>query len=186
MWRVGLPGTVAGTTDRSPPPPEAGLVARTDYPLYVVAASDGAEQSGCLAGFVTQCSIQPARFLVCLSLENHTFRVALEAGALSLHLLGSGQHDVASLFAELTGDTVDKFARCAWHAGATGAPVLDQCAAYLEGTVVDRVEVGDHVAFVVAPVAGAEGPAPGLFTWRDGSDLTPAHPVPSDDGPTRP
>lgn len=160
-------------------------MARTDYPLYVVGASDGAERSGCLAGFVTQCSIEPPRFLVCLSPENHTYRVALQAGALSLHLLGSGQHDVASLFAEQSGDTVDKFARCAWHTGTTGAPVLDRCAAHLEGTVVDRVEVGDHVAFVVEPVAGAEGSAPGLFTWRDGSDLTPAHPVPPEDGPAR-
>ena len=38
---------------------------RVDYPLYVVTVrSPDGEMSGCLAGFVTQCSIDPPNFLV--------------------------------------------------------------------------------------------------------------------------
>ncbi len=50
---------------------------RVDYPYYVVTVrSPDAEMSGCLAGFVTQCSIDPPNFLVCISKVNHTLAVA--------------------------------------------------------------------------------------------------------------
>ena len=45
----------------------AGLdpfVGALDYPMYVVtAAGAGAEWDGCLVGFATQCSIDPARWV---------------------------------------------------------------------------------------------------------------------------
>ncbi len=48
-----------------------------DYPFYVVTVrSAEADMSGCLAGFVTQCSIDPPNLLVCISKVNHTLRVA--------------------------------------------------------------------------------------------------------------
>jgi flavin reductase (DIM6/NTAB) family NADH-FMN oxidoreductase RutF len=48
-----------------------------DYPYYVVTVrSPDADMSGCLAGFVTQCSIDPPNFLVCISKVNHTLAVA--------------------------------------------------------------------------------------------------------------
>ena len=70
---------------------------RTDYPLTVVTTigPDG-ELSGCLAGFTTQCSIDPLRFLVCISRVNHTFDVVSRATMLALHLLGEDQVDTAS------------------------------------------------------------------------------------------
>ena len=35
---------------------------------------------------------------------------------------------LAELFGGETGDEVDKFARCAWHEGPEGVPMLDGCA----------------------------------------------------------
>ena len=81
-----------------------------DYPFYVVTvrAAD-ANMSGCLAGFVTRCSIDPPNFLVCVSKRNHTFPVAERSSAMGLHLLGDDQVDLARLFGEETGDLVEKF-----------------------------------------------------------------------------
>ena len=131
---------------------------RTDYPLVIVtvAAANGG-LSGCLAGFTTQCSIQPPRLLVCVSKLNHTYTAAAASRGMAVHLLGADQVDLASLFGEQTGDTVDKFEHCRWHMGSTGAPILDECAAWLEGSIIDRLGVGDHEAFVVTVVAGAAG-----------------------------
>jgi flavin reductase (DIM6/NTAB) family NADH-FMN oxidoreductase RutF len=71
------------------------FVERTDYPLIVVTtASPHGELSGCLAGFITQCSIEPPRFLVCISKTNHTFDVVTRSEVLALHLLGQAfRHD---------------------------------------------------------------------------------------------
>jgi flavin reductase (DIM6/NTAB) family NADH-FMN oxidoreductase RutF len=152
--------------------------ARAEYSLQVVTTrSAEGEPSGCLIGFVTQCSIVPPRFLVCLSKVNHTFRVAEHSDAVALHLIGRDQVELAALFAEASGDTVDKFSRCRWHPGVTGAPVLSECAAWVEGRVLDRWSVGDHQALLVRPVAGGRG-APGpLLTFQGSPDFDPGHPV---------
>lgn len=154
----------------------SALVSRADYPMYVITVSDGNETSACLAGFVTQCSILPARMLVCISKENHTARVALAAPALGVHLLGSDQEEAAALFGEATGDRTDKLAHVGWHLGQTGAPILDECAAWVEGTVGRRLDVGDHVAHVVDPVAGGGGGASGQLQYGRVRDLRAGHP----------
>lgn len=38
-----------------------------DHPMYVVTAEADGERAGCLVGYASQCSIQPARFMVWLS-----------------------------------------------------------------------------------------------------------------------
>jgi flavin reductase (DIM6/NTAB) family NADH-FMN oxidoreductase RutF len=82
--------------------PAAPLTDAADYPLYVVTAADDTEMSGCLAGFVTQSSMDPVQFLVCISTINHTYPEALGSRGLGLHVLGADQHGMASLFGERT------------------------------------------------------------------------------------
>jgi flavin reductase (DIM6/NTAB) family NADH-FMN oxidoreductase RutF len=138
-----------------------------DYPLMVVTVgSPDGEISGCLAGFVTQRSIQPPRFLVCVSKVNHTYFVAERVTGIALHLLGADQTDLASLFGEQTGDTFDKFEHCHWRPRATGAPVLSDCAAWLEGLIISRSSVGDHQALLIRPQAGGSGSHSGLLTLK--------------------
>src|SRR4051794_15391426 len=99
--------------------------ARIDEPVFVVTVAHGRTRAGCLIGFGSQVSIDPARFLACLSDKNRTYRVAA-AGAehLAVHLVPAGRRDLAELFGGETGDDVDKFERCAWHEGPRGVPLL--------------------------------------------------------------
>jgi hypothetical protein len=53
-----------------------------DYLHYVVTAGVGDEVSGYLAGYVTRSRLRPVRFVVCVSLVNHTFTVAEKGNAL--------------------------------------------------------------------------------------------------------
>lgn len=155
--------------------PAAALSERVDNPVYVVCVGHHGQQAGCVAGYVTQCSLDPVRFLVCISKANYTYRVAKRSGGLSLHLLGSGQHDLAVLFGHLTGDTADKFGQCEWTTGETGAPLLRRCAAWIEGSVTAKHDVGDHVAFVVSPINGGAGPEEGQLTVKQTSDIEAGH-----------
>ncbi len=148
----------------------------SDYSLYVVTACADDEPSGCLAGFVTQASIDPVQFIVCVSKINHTFGVAQRSTGLGLHLLGADQRETASLFGEQTGDVIDKFARVQWRRGVSGAPILSECAAWIEGRVIDRMNGGDHEAFLITVVDGGSGAHPGRLTKEDASDFTPGHP----------
>jgi flavin reductase (DIM6/NTAB) family NADH-FMN oxidoreductase RutF len=149
-----------------------------EYPLYVVTASFGDEVSGCLAGFVTQSSIRPVRFVVCVSKINHTFRVAERSKRLALHLLGSDQGRIASLFGEISGNEVEKFAKVNWSPGTTGAPVLSDCAAWIEGSIINRMSAGDHEAFLMTVAQGGTGnSSKGIFMLSDAVGFEPGNPA---------
>jgi flavin reductase (DIM6/NTAB) family NADH-FMN oxidoreductase RutF len=151
---------------------------RIDFPYYVITVrtADG-EMSGCLAGFVTQCSIDPPNFLVCIAKVNHTFLVAERSEAMGLHLLGDDQEELARIFGEETGDLVDKFAQCDWRLGPTGAPLLVESAVSMEGHILSRFSVGDHEAYLVCVERGVSGNHDGLLTYRDAPNFRPGHPL---------
>jgi len=147
-----------------------------DYPMVVVTTASNGRSAGCLAGFATQISIDPPRYLVGLSDKNHTHRVALDAERLVVHLLDNASMDVAHLFGEQTGDDVDKFAACEWHAGPDGVPVLVDAPAWFSGTVHDRRPAGDHTAFVLDVDAAEVRRRPGrLLRLSDVADFEPGH-----------
>jgi flavin reductase (DIM6/NTAB) family NADH-FMN oxidoreductase RutF len=153
------------------------LAARLDYPMFVVTAYDGTERGGCLVGFTTQCSIDPVRFLVCLSDKNHTFRVARGATTLAVHLFDGTQRPTVDLFGSETGDEVDKLARVSWRPGPDGVPVLDGAMAWFAGRIVDRVPFGDHVGHVLEPFDGEVRGAVAPVTFQAVRDLDPGHPA---------
>jgi flavin reductase (DIM6/NTAB) family NADH-FMN oxidoreductase RutF len=149
-----------------------------DYPYFVVTVrSPEAEMSGCLAGFITQCSIDPPNFLVCISKVNHTLGIAERASGMGLHLLGLRQVGLARLFGEETGDLVDKFASVDWRLGSTGAPLLVDAAVSMEGQILGHFSVGDHEAFLMRGVRAVAGSHSGLLTLRGAPPLQPGHPA---------
>ena len=129
------------------------LVARLDYPMYVVTASASGRRAGCLVGFGTQTSIHPPRFLACISVKNRTYAVAAGATALAVHFLSDEprQRQLAELFGGETGDDIDKFDRCRWHSGPAGVPLLDEVKDRFVGRVLRRLDLGDHVGFLLEP-----------------------------------
>lgn len=156
--------------------PFGKLVSLIDYPMFVVTTHAGGEAAGCLVGFASQVSIQPPRFLVGLSKRNHTYRMAKGASHLAVHLIERKHCELARLFGGETGDEVDKFARCSWHSGPHGLPVLDDAAGWFGGVVLDRYDLGDHVGFLLEPAAGSAPDELGqLVTFSDVRDLDPGH-----------
>jgi flavin reductase (DIM6/NTAB) family NADH-FMN oxidoreductase RutF len=152
------------------------LVSLLDYPMFVVTTRAGDESAGCLVGFAIQVSIRPPRFLVGLSKLNHTYRVAKGASHLAVHMIERRHCELARLFGSETGDSTDKFARCASHPGPHGLPILDDAAGWFVGEVLSRYDVGDHVGFLLDPVAGdAPDKFEQLVTFSDVRDLDPGH-----------
>ncbi len=153
-----------------------GLVAGIEYPMFIVTTSADGERSGCLVGFMTQGSIDPARLVVMLSKKNRTYRVAERATELVVHFLHEGNRDLSVLFGEETGDEVDKFTLCRWsQVEGVRPPVLEGTRGFAAGPILDRMDAGDHVAHLI-DVASArqdgEGPQLGFSMVKD---MTPGH-----------
>jgi flavin reductase (DIM6/NTAB) family NADH-FMN oxidoreductase RutF len=146
-----------------------------DYPMLLVTTVADGERSGCLVGFSTQCSIDPPRFIACLSDKNRTQRVASRADALAVHFLPAGATGLAELFGTETGDEIDKFSRCAWHPGPLGLPIIDACGRWFVGRILERRTLGDHVAFVLDPVAACDDGDGDQLTFSDVKHLEPGH-----------
>ncbi|MDQ4148790.1 MAG: flavin reductase family protein [Actinomycetota bacterium] len=151
---------------------------KLDFPMFIVTCRAGDESSGCLVGFVTQCSMDPTRVLVCLSKKNHTYRVATGASVLAIHLVPHDALDIVELFGSETGDETDKFSRCRWSRGPEDVPLLDACPSRIIGRIVDRTDVGDHVAFLIEPFEAAAGNER-IFTFgmARAEALEPGHPA---------
>jgi flavin reductase (DIM6/NTAB) family NADH-FMN oxidoreductase RutF len=132
------------------------LAGRLDYPMLLVTTLGAGERAGCLVGFATQASIDPARFLVCISDKNRTYRVALEADAMAVHLVPEDRGNIAELFGGETGDDADKFRRCDWTTGPAGLPLVQGCPTWFAGRILDRIVLGDHVGHLLDPFAGRD------------------------------
>jgi len=154
------------------------LASGLDYPLFVVTAAAGERREGCVIGFATQSSFQPARFLACLSRANRSFRLAQETDTLAVHLVPRDRSDLAELFGGETGDEVDKFARCEWHAGPRGLPILAGCPSWFAGEIVQRLDLGDHIGFLLDPFAARHDDETGenLYFQR-AKHIEPGHPA---------
>jgi flavin reductase (DIM6/NTAB) family NADH-FMN oxidoreductase RutF len=152
------------------------VVASANEAMVVVTAAVGEDRAGCLVGFHSQTSIEPRRYTVWLSKANYTYRVAPLATHLAVHFLTAADRDLAEVFGALSGDDVDKFARCDWDPGPDGVPLLRRCPNRLivaRATLLD--DGGDHVAVSGPPIAAR---AEGGFTplrFADVRDVVPGH-----------
>ncbi|HLW94602.1 MAG TPA: flavin reductase family protein [Solirubrobacteraceae bacterium] len=153
------------------------IAQRLEYPMFVVTAAFEGERAGCLVGFTTQSSLDPLRFIACISRSNHTFAVARRASVVAVHLLSADDGDLAELFGGRSGDSIDKFELCEWQPGPGGAPILTRCSDWFAGRVLERFGAGDHDAFVLEPVAGdADSGATRALTSLQAASIRPGHP----------
>lgn len=119
------------------------------YGMYVLTASDGRDRvAAATVNWVTQVAFEPPLIVIGVKTDSHAHPLIKETKAFALNILGKGQQALAYTFfkpAELSGETISgqKFRK-----GATGAPILLDTPAFVECTLEDTVEKGDHSVFV--------------------------------------
>ncbi len=119
------------------------------YGLYVLAAEtkDG-KVAAATVNWVTQTSFEPPLVAVGVKVDSAAHTVIKESRAFSLNMLGKDQQSTAFAFfksVERDGDTIggERF-----RVGETGSPILISAPAFVECTLVDTIEEGDHSLFV--------------------------------------
>jgi flavin reductase (DIM6/NTAB) family NADH-FMN oxidoreductase RutF len=129
------------------------ILDRLDTTGCIVTTAFAGSVDGCYVSFIAPCSIEPHRLLVMTSHTNLTHTLIDRSGVLAVHPVARGQEDWVEHFGRQTGKEVVKLASVAWHAGVTGAPILERAVACIKGRVLASMDCGDHTARLVEPVA---------------------------------
>jgi flavin reductase (DIM6/NTAB) family NADH-FMN oxidoreductase RutF len=110
-----------------------GIVSDLEYPTFIVTARAGEERLGCLVGFTTQASIDPPRFVVCLSHNNRTCRVGRDSTMLGVHAVPTRRVRPRGTLRrrDLRRDGQVRPLRVA--RGPEGVPILDRCESWSPG-----------------------------------------------------
>jgi len=93
---------------------------------------------------------------------------------LAVHVVDENAKGIAELFGGETGDKVDKFSGIRWHS-VHGVPVLADCERWFAGEVLQQIDLGDHVGFLLRPL-DAQGDEPAAqLTIQQARDIKPGH-----------
>ncbi|MFY9477746.1 MAG: flavin reductase family protein [Aquabacterium sp.] len=128
--------------------PKAFRQALGNFPTGVTVVTtkeaDGTPR-GLTANSFTSVSLDPPLVLVCLGKQTASHPVFEASDTFAINILADDQRDVSGLFAS---KSPDKFEQARWHAGRTGAPLIDGSVAWFDCTVHQRVDAGDHTILI--------------------------------------
>lgn len=118
--------------------------------LYVVGSRDGDRRNAMTLNLATQVSFDPKLLAVSVVKVALTHQLISAGRVFSLCIVDREDRAIVRKFtkpvdADLEARTLNGFP---FHDGATGAPVLDQAVAWLDCTVRQAVDVGDHTLFI--------------------------------------
>ncbi|MGH7522575.1 MAG: flavin reductase family protein [Gemmatimonadales bacterium] len=141
------------------------LLRNLTSPVVAVTSARKGKQNGMISDAAVRASIVPSvpRLSVYIHKFNYSHDMIFETGRFGLHLLHTKQFDVVRRLGFFSGRDQDKLAGIPHHTGKTGVPVLDDCFAHFECTVVNVMDTGSSTLFlgdVVAVGSGSAGPEP--------------------------
>lgn len=118
------------------------------YGLYVIAGQDGDNVGAGTVNWVTQTAFEPPLLVAAVKTDASAYDAISKSGYFALNILGKGQQNLAFAFFKPAALEDGKLNGEPFHAGSTGAPILDNAAASLECRVVEVVKQGDHHIFL--------------------------------------
>ena len=121
------------------------------YGLYVLTSeSKDGRIAAATINWVTQASFKPPLLAVGVKADSGAHEIIKETKAFALNVLWKGQQDLAyTFFKTLERDAdANSIGGEAFSIGKSGAPIFANAAAYLECSLVDSIERGDHSVFV--------------------------------------
>ncbi len=103
------------------------------------------ELHGLTANAFTSVSLIPPLLLVCIDKKAESYPCFDESKIFTVNVLAGDQEALSRRFAVTGGN---KFEGVSYRIGANGAPILDGALAYLECSVTQKIDGGDHTIYV--------------------------------------
>ncbi|MCY1641008.1 alpha/beta fold hydrolase [Methylorubrum sp. SL192] len=107
----------------------------------VTTLQENGEPRGFTANSFSSVSLDPPLVSICIARTASSHPIFKAAPRFAVNILAQDQRDVSGVFAS---KRPDKFEQVAWVSGVTGAPVLENCAAWFDCRLHEVVAAGDH------------------------------------------
>lgn len=130
--------------------------------VVVITAIDTAGPTGFTCQSFASLSLDPPLVSFAPSRASLTWPKIRQVGRFCVNVLAEGHEDVSNRFAR---SGTDKFVGVRWHRSRSGLPVLDEVCAWIECTLHNEFDGGDHTIAVgrVHGLAAGTTPRPLLF-----------------------
>ena len=116
--------------------------------VTVVTCRHGNDVRGMTASAFCSVSLDPPLILVCVDKSAIFYEFISKAGSFAVNILSREQEDVSRACSSRKVEESRRLAGIPYHEEATGSPVLDHAIGYLDCTVEQAYEGGDHTIFV--------------------------------------
>lgn len=152
------------------------LLRRLNREIWVATSTDGRRHGGLIATTVNSASLVPhlPRVVVEISKQHHTCELIEASGVFALHLLNEAHLEWVWRFGLSSGREHDKLAGLSWHAGQSGAPILDEAAAWLDCKVEARLDTGDRTVYLASVLDARPLGSEPILTLARVLELAPA------------
>lgn len=132
--------------------------------VTIVSVRENGAVHGMTANAFTSVSLDPPLVLVCISKKNRTHALVLEAGKFGVSVLSEDHEDVSRHFAGARDLPID----ITWIDEGLGTPVIKESLAWLDCTVWQTYDGGDHT-IVVGKVEALSAPGGKPLIFFQGS-----------------
>lgn len=137
--------------------------------VTIVTGLNGDEPVGFTIGSFTSVSLDPPLVGFLPMKNSDTWSAMSAGGSFCVNVLARAQADLCWKFAK-SGNDAERFTDVSWHPAPSGAPVIDRAVAWIDCSIEQVFEMGDHL-FVLGRVQALEadadhdgaGPFPLLF-----------------------
>lgn len=129
---------------------------RMTHGVQIICVKTNKHMNGMTAAWVTQVSGKPPMVLIAVGKTHYTSKLIPEARCFSVNILKDTQFDLAKKCGFGSGRNADRLSGLDIIYRETGAPIINDCAAYLDCQLVQSFDMGDCVLFVGEVVAACD------------------------------
>lgn len=146
------------STQESPgsePSPLNLALGRVPSGLFILTCRHGGRSTGLLVSWVQQAGFEPPMLTVALRQDRYSTDWVAASGRFVLNQVAAGHKKLLRHFARGFEPGLPAFDGLEIRSEAEGGPVLNESLSYLEASLVDHIDSGDHRLFLARILAGA-------------------------------
>jgi len=124
--------------------------------MYIVTSRSGLKYGGATITWLSQASFKPPLIMAAIQPGSNVFECLVESREAAVHILGTGQQDIARKFLSSTKVENGMMNGEPFVTGKTSAPILKRFSSYVECQVRHIIDTGGDHSLVLMEVISAE------------------------------